>query len=131
MADEPHATAVLARLSAHPSLTVYSEAVPENPPTSYVKVYVSIREPVADDLNFVPSEQSCWVYTHSASQTAAGARLTASFVRAQLSGFKPTVSGRVCWPIYWEDGNPPGRDESLGYPVVTQVDVWCFKTDAA
>ncbi|MEV0646100.1 hypothetical protein AB0I28_12620 [Phytomonospora sp. NPDC050363] len=129
MADDPHAEAAIALLKAHPDLVVFDDEVPASPPSAYVRVYIGMRELEPDDPNFIPGEQSCWIYTYCVANTDAGARLIRSFVRAQLNGVKPVVAGKTCWPIYWEDGSPAGRDESLGYPVISQRDVWCFKSD--
>jgi hypothetical protein len=68
------------------------------------------------------------VWCHSTAGSGAGARAIAGQVRAALLNVRPTISGRSCWPIRKTDGSPMGRDETLGIPVMSKVDVFELKT---
>lgn len=131
MADDPHATAVLALLTADSLLTVYDGQVPDTHASTYVLVYMARHDVLGDDLGFPSSEAVVRFYAHSVGQNAAGARIVAGRVRAALLDKVPTVSGRVCWPIRHETSIPPTRNESTGELVMDQVDTYVLRSKAA
>lgn len=135
--DKAHADAVLALLSAavDSHISVFDGKVPEPFPdvkaNPWVLVYFSPGWPVDGAANTLDGNAATYVqriWTHSTAATAAAARAVAGQVRAALLNVRPVVTGRATWPIRWEDGNPPNRDETLGFLVMDQVDVWKLQT---
>lgn len=135
--DKAHADAVLALLSAgvDSHISVFDGKVPDPTPTvatnPWVLVYFSAGWPVDGAANTLDGNAATYVqriWTHSTAATAAAARAVAGQVRAALLNVRPVVTGRTTWPIRWDDGNPPNRDETLGFLVMDQVDVWKLQT---
>lgn len=134
-AHELHAAAILDRLRADvtPSqLRVLDGVVPSGQVMPYVLVYLRLWTP---DGTEVPEKVSLentsdvietYAYCHSVGSTPASSRITAGRVRAQLLGFIPTITGRVCYPITHDDGGPTGRDENTGTGVFDLIDVYKF-----
>jgi hypothetical protein len=127
---DEHAAAVLALLNAvtSPALTVYDGKVPSgiDPKTTpYVLVYFASGRP---DLTFDSATYTFQLRAtcHSVGGNAQAARMVADRVATALLDVTPTVSGRSCFPIRWEEGFPPQRDESTGQTVMDQVDVYAF-----
>jgi hypothetical protein len=52
------------------------------------------------------------------------ARIGAGRAQALLLDVRPTVAGRTCYPIRWEESVPPQRDESTGALVMDAVDTY-------
>lgn len=130
-----HAKAVLDLLDADntaPALVVLDGLVPSGQTPPYVLVYFSIGTPSAElapdktSLNFDGTAVDLQAYCHSVGGNGAAARAVATRVRNALLNVTPTVAGRSCFPIRWQEGQPPQRDETTGTPVFDQVDVYGF-----
>lgn len=132
MIDE-HAAAVLALLNAAPgppTLYVFDGKVPTGTDPAakpYVLVYFDAAQP---DLSFVGRS---WTFQlgitcHSVGATARAARMVADRVRTALLDVAPVVATRKCWPIRWDSGTPPQRDEQTGASVFDQVDVYLLRS---
>lgn len=138
--DKAHADAILGLLHAALDpvpIAVYDGLVPNTVTLAdvaahpYTLVYLQAGWPTDGAGNaFDGLSRTCLlrIFTHSTGATAAAARSVAGQVRAALLNIRPTVTGRVSGPIRWVDGNPPDRDETLGFPVMDQVDVWELMT---
>ena len=137
-----HADAILALLRAAPgpAMTVYDGAVPTNPttgksyPPPYVVVYFTDDDPEDADSRSIEDVHSRYVvraYCHSVGENGAASRAVADRVRGQLLGVVPTITGRSCFPIRREDGQPPKRDESTGSLVMDRVDIYRLASEPA
>lgn len=129
MIDE-HAAAVLALLNAvtSPALTVYDGKVPSGidpAATPYVLLYF---EPGRLDVTFEGFTPDFLLRArcHCVGGNAKAARMVADRVATALLDVTPTVAGRSCDRIRWEESLPPQRDESTGQTVMDQVDVYAF-----
>jgi len=135
------ADALLAQLATAPggppSLTVYDGAVPDNPAVAYALVYFYIETPdglVAPDavpLTFDSDVIDAFAYIHCVGadpQGARAARAVAGRVRAAILNQTLTVAGRSCFPIRWDSGQPPQRNELTGVVEFDQVDVYKFRS---
>lgn len=134
--DKLHADAVLGLL--HTALdpvpiSVYDGLVPDPLPdpaaTPWVLVYVEGEWPVDGTGNTLDGKAITYLtraYCHATAASAAGARAVAGQVRAALLNVKPSVAGRVTGFIRWAEGQPPNRDETLGFPVMDKVDIYEF-----
>jgi hypothetical protein len=135
--DNAHAAALLALLAAvsSPDLTVYDGAVakpvppalPPEPP--YVVVYFADADPSGTDapslhLTGQPRRHVTDAYVHSVGANGEAARIVAARVRTALLGVRPTITGRTCYPIRRQDGQPSTRDESTGRLVIDKIDVY-------
>lgn len=123
------ATAGLALLTADSQLTVYDGEV-TGTADHYVLVYTfrqlagALIRPDATRLTGDQRAVDMQLYCHCVGPTAASARAIAGRVEARLLNVRPVVSGRVCHPIRWLEGQPPNRDQSTGPTVMDQVDVY-------
>lgn len=132
---QAHAAAFLALLDADntaPALVVHDGRVPDAGAPPYVLVYVTastpdaVQAPALVDLTMNSDVIEARAYCHSVGGNAQAARAVAGRVRAALLNVTPAVAGRVCWPIRYDDGQAPQRDESTGVLVMDQVDVYCL-----
>ena len=140
MTIQLHAQAVLNLLDADNvplALVVYDGVVPPgvDPKTSpYVLVYFATVTPGATDapdkVGLTGNSDVVQVdaYCHSVGGSGAAARIVATRVRAALLNVRPTITGRVCFPIRHVDNQPPRRDEDTGSLVVDAVDVYRLTT---
>lgn len=136
--DKAHADAVLGLLlvGLDPHISVFDGKVPDPMPdvaaNPWVLVYFSAGWPldgVANSLDGTAVTYRQRVFVHSTGASAAAARAVAGQARAALLNVRPAISGRTAWPIRWADGgNPPDLDETLGFPVMDQVDVYELTT---
>lgn len=136
--DKAHADAVLGLLHAalDPVPILVFDGKVDNPTPDvaahpWVLVYFAPGWPVDGAANTLDGNAATYVqriWTHSTAASAAAARAVAGQVRAALLNVRPVVAGRTTWPIRWDDGNPPDRDETLGFLVMDQVDVWKLQT---
>jgi hypothetical protein len=132
--DRDHANAVLTLL--HTALdpvpiAVYDGVVPSPFPdpaaNPWLLVYFDASWPTDGAANTLDGKSATYVLTvqcHSTAASAAGARAIAGQARAALLNVRPTVAGRVCWPIRRVEGQPPNKDETLGFLVMDKVDVY-------
>jgi hypothetical protein len=134
---QAHAQAVLTLLDADntaPALVVLDGNVPVGQLPPYVLCYFMVGTPAADqqpdkaDLSYDATAVEVRAYCHSVGGNAAAARAVATRVRTALLNVTPTVAGRACFPIRWQDGLVPQRDESTGTVVFDAVDVYGFTT---
>lgn len=134
--DRALAGAGLALLAANSELTVYDTVVPNgaltDPPEPFVLVYTQLSRP-ADSLSgadTIEGRQMTWTVSwicHCAGATGDAARAVAQQVRATLLGARPAVAGipaESVGLISEVASQPAGRDESLGFPVITTVRVF-------
>lgn len=135
--DRLHIDAFLDRLRADvaaPALVVYPNAegfVPTNPPPPYVRAYFTIERPIDAGGNSLAGISATWTtraYIHSVGTNEYAATAYAMRVRVALLDFRPTIAGRVCWPIRHEAAQPVQRDEATGTPVFDKSDVYVLKT---
>ncbi len=130
---DAHASAVLALLDAvndAPALNVHDGKVPSGvvvATSPYVLVYFDSGLP---DLTFtgVTHTFELRITCHCVGGGAQAARMVADRVSAALLNVAPAVAGRSCFPIRWEDGAPPLREESTGSTVMDQVDVYVLRS---
>jgi len=54
--------------------------------------------------------------------------MVADRVAAALLDAIPVVTGRTCFPIRWEDGAPPQRDEATGSTVMDVIDTYVLRS---
>ena len=128
-----HAAAVLALLNAQtgpPQLNVHDGKVPSgvNPATSpYVLVYFDANQP---DLTFTGRAHTfqLGITCHSVGATARAARMVADRVRTALLDVAPTVTGRKSFPIRFDSGIPPQRDEQTGASVFDEIDIYTLRS---
>lgn len=114
-----HAAAVLALLDAvndPPPLTVFDGRVPnETDPrtTPYVAVRFSEAPP---ELSFrgVTHEYGLRIICFCVGGTDRAARMVADRVKTALQDVTPTVAGRVCYPIRWEESSEQPPFERTG-----------------
>lgn len=131
MSDDPHAAAILAALRATP-LTVYplengqpgTEMVPAKAGPPYVVAWIQVRYILGPTIDLRSTRAVTTVTLHSVGLTDTAARVVAGVARDALLDLVPTITGRRCWPIRHDDGQPPRPDESTGRLVVDQVDVY-------
>jgi hypothetical protein len=136
--DKAHADAVLGLLTRRAGpvpIAVYDGQVPNPYPDPaahpWALVYFAPGWPIDGAANSLDGNAVTYVqriYVHSTGASAAAARAVGGQVRAALLNIRPAVSGRIAWPIRRVDGNPPDRDETLGFLVMDQVDVYELKT---
>lgn len=130
--EQAHADAILALLAAAPggppALVVYDGKIPDPPTvaaTKYVLVYLSTTTPTGTSLTSDQDRAVTRAYCHCVGADAIAARAVAGRVAAALLNVKPTITGRVCWPIRDDNsGGPPDRDETTGTLVMDQVAVY-------
>lgn len=129
---DAHAGAVLALLNAAITAPrkVYDGKVPAdaNAATNpYVLAYFDAARP---DLSFrgITHTFQLRITCHSVGGNAQAARRVAESVAAALLDVTPTVAGRKCYPIRWEDGTPPQRDETTGVTVMDQIDTYVLRS---
>jgi hypothetical protein len=131
---QAHADAVLTLLRADTSLTVHDGRVPNGAVPPYVVVYFYDTDPELADSRSVTGGSSRYllrVYCHCVGGNQIAARAVSQRVRAALLDAAPTVSGRVCFPIRREDGQPVERDESTGTLVHSKVDLYRLESEPA
>jgi len=136
VSDDPHAVAILTALRAVPNLTVYPpenmqpgvEMVPAGARPPYVVVYIQVTYALGPTIAMQSSRGIARATCHSVGLTDTAARVVAGLVRGALLDVVPTIAGRRCWPIRYDDGQPPRTDESTGRLYVDQVDVYRLET---
>lgn len=128
MLDE-HAAAFLALLQADagpPQLNVHDGKVPAGVNVDadpYVLVYFAAVHPDTTKEGAGYGFQlraTC----HSVGGNAQAARMVADRVAAAVFNQTPAVSGRACFPVEHEDGQPPIRDETTGSLVMDLIDTY-------
>jgi hypothetical protein len=120
-----HAAAVLALLDPDPVWTVYASGqVPagiDPKATPYWVVWFTRARP---EINFagVSDAFQARIDLHSVAGNADAAQIGSDRAEALLLDVTPTVTGRVCHKIRWEESLPPQRDESTGVLVMDAID---------
>lgn len=129
MLDE-HSAAVMALLAAEPLLTPYDGVVPPgaDPRTMpYVLAYFYGSYP---ELSFDGTvyDFQLRIVLHCVTGSPKAARMVSDLAAGRLLDVTPTVAGRSCYPIRFEDSTPPQRDESISALVMDQVDTYLLKS---
>lgn len=140
--EQAHADAILALLEAalplSPPLVVYDGAAPADPAEAYVLVYIATTTPSGTSLTSVHDRAVTRAYCHCVGRTklpgnaATAARAVAGRVSNALLNVKPTIAGRVVFPIR-DDGsdNPPQRQESTGWTMLDRTLVFRLESSPA
>jgi hypothetical protein len=118
--EQQHATAILDRLAAAlpvtPALIVYDGQTPkpEDLAPEYVLVYMYTTRPNGTSLNSASDRAVTRAVCHCVGGDAMAARAVAGRVASALLDVRPTIAGRVCFPIR-DDGSaqPPRPDKSI------------------
>lgn len=131
MADDPHAAAILDLLEADTVLNVCDGQVPDGTAKPYVVVYFHGLPQRGDDLTGMSREKKVRATIHCVGETAVSSRIISQRVEAALLDQKPTIAGRVTWPIECEYNQPPIRDEYTGVPAHDAISVYVLKTKKA
>lgn len=119
-----HAAAVMALLDPDPVWSPYDGALPNpTPALPYWVVYFASAWP---DLNFrgVTKTFQLRIYVHNVAGNGDAARKGSDRARALLLDVRPAVAGRTCYPIRWEESQPPQRDDTTGAVVMDAVDTY-------
>lgn len=127
--EQLHADAILDLLAdappVSPALVVHDGKVPDGAEPPYVLVYLATTTPTGTSLASDQDRAVTRAYCHCVGADAKAARAVAGRVHAALLNAKPTIAGRVCWPIRDDDsGGPPDRDETTGVLVMDAVSVY-------
>lgn len=121
-----HATAVLALLDADntaPALTVFDSIVP-NLTDPALTPYVLVRfSEAAPELNFT---RVSYVYglrfvCYCVAGTDAAVRTVVDRVKTAVQDVTPTVTGRKCYPIRWDDSAEMSPQERTGTVVSSMI----------
>jgi hypothetical protein len=104
-----------------------------DPPVADVKAtpYVLARfVEVLPDLNFlgVTHVYALRITVHCVGGNDRAARQMADLAKGALQDVTPTVSGRKCFPIRWDDGSEQPPDEATGVTVADQVVVFLMRS---
>jgi hypothetical protein len=134
--DKLHADAGLSLLHGvcdvlSPPIPVYDGVVPAQAARPYVLVYTEISRPRLADGNALDGKSATFLvrwYCHCVGETAAAARAVGMEVRTALLDVRPTIAGRACDMVRQDVVQPPTRDETLGYPVMDEVQVYSLAT---
>lgn len=128
--EQAHADAILSLLAAappvSPAMVVHDGAVPALTEADllrgYVLAYIATTTPSGTSLTDEHDRAVTRAYLHCVGMTAASARATAGRASSALLNVRPTITGRVCFPIR-DDGSdsPPRRDESTGKLVMDRL----------
>lgn len=128
----------LARSSpGSPALTVLDGFVPDGTAAPYALVYFYIETPgglTAPDavpLTFDSDVIDAWAYVHCVGtepEAARASRYVSGRFRSAVLNQTLTVAGRSCFPIRWDSGQSPQRNEQTGLVIVDQVDVYSFRS---
>lgn len=127
--EQQHADAILIRLAGAlpvtPPLVVYDGEVPADPDDlapAYVLVYMYTTRPDGTALTNASDRAVTRAVCHCVAGSAKGSRAVAGRVASTLLDFKPTIEGRVCFPIRDDNSpQPPQPDNSTGALVMDQV----------
>ncbi|WP_435871301.1 tail completion protein gp17 [Micromonospora tulbaghiae] len=120
--------------SGSPSLVVHDGEVPDGAVPPYVVVYFDDTDPELPDsrpLDGQPKRFVLHIYAHCVGGHAIAARAVSQRVRGALLGMRPTVTGRQCFPIRREDGQPPRPDETTGRMVMDKIDLYRLESEPA
>jgi hypothetical protein len=131
---EDHAAAFLALISGA-GLPTYDSKVSDAAPAQYVLAYPMFETPdglLAPDalsLTLASTALDVSMYVHNVGVTPQSARATASRTRTAVLDQVPVVSGRICFPIRWREGQPVRRNEEIpGAPVFDEVAVYAWRS---
>lgn len=133
MTFQAHAAAVMDQLQIDvggPPLVVHDGHVPNLQDLPYVVVHFTALTPAGEmapdkvSLTFDSDVVELRIYTHSVGENARAARAVATRVRTQLLNVTVGIEGRSCFPIRHWESQPPVRDETTGFLIFDQVDVW-------
>jgi hypothetical protein len=119
-----HKAAVLALLDPDPIVAIYDGVVPKDVNAGTNPYWVAYFFGGYPDLKFQGT-----IYTfrlrivlHCVGGNGQATAIVSDRGAGLLLDVTPTVSGRSCYPIRWEDSQPPQRDETTGSTVMDQID---------
>jgi hypothetical protein len=135
---QDHADAILALLRAgdgdSPDLAVYEvvdggpNVIPTATAPPYVSVHIVAVRSQSPTLDMRSTRMVARIYTHSVGASDLAARAVSDRVARKLLDVKPTIAGRVSFPIRQEVGNDPRVDESTGSNTTTITETWRLET---
>ncbi len=130
-----HTDAVIDRLEDNANLTVYDGARKKSDPVRkppYVVTYVLIPEEYRSKLNQNVTDKG-WIriFTHSAGADRAAADIVRAHVRTQLLDWVPDVAGCNCYIVSHQDGDAADWDDTGGDLLMSAVDQWEYRFEAA
>lgn len=132
---DDHFDAFFALLQADATLNPYDGEVPKTPAARYSLVYFYVETPDgllapdAVDLTFDSDVIDGRAYVHNVGVTPASARRQSDRVRTAVLNRTPAITGRVCFPIRWREGQPPQRNEEIPEsPVHDLIDVYGWRS---
>ncbi len=124
-----HRDAVLARLRAHPHLTVVDGPAGGTQAPPYVVVYVYTPDESRTKLEGDTDETWVTAVTHSVGASVHAAGIVARNVRQALLDQRLVVPGWKCDRITHDDGRAADWDESTGVRVMDAVDEWGYRAE--
>lgn len=132
--EDPHVTALLARIREHPTL---AERVLDGPPTDdtrlswWISVYVGTPSEVQHRYTGPHSQLEYTFTTHSVGTSPAQARSAARMLRGQLTDHVLVVPGRHCHSITHPVGRPLEKDPDAPPALWFIADQFDFVSDPA
>lgn len=123
MNDDPHFAPILALLDPlDPPVIREKIQATQDPP--YIRPYLSVEYSGPESLAHRSDRAVVWIWLHCVGYNDQAASEVAAAARAVLLDVTPTVAGRSCFPIRFDNGRPPQVDESTGRLVVDQLDIY-------
>lgn len=123
-----HAAPIVAALTVAPPspIRVFDSAVAPNTVPPYVVVYVAVSLPEAVGMEEVADLVVTTARVHSVGGSAEANRNVADWVMGVLLGLQPSVVGRDCGRVKWDDGRQLDVNEETGQRVLSQLDVYRY-----
>jgi hypothetical protein len=131
---QDHADAMLALLYAEALLTVFPAegggptTVPNGQQPPYVAVHFAADRPIGGRLTARSTRLRVRAYAHCVGADDIAARAVSELVAAVWLDARPSIVGRVVFPIRSEVGRDPREDESTGTLFVTITDTYRLET---
>jgi hypothetical protein len=119
----PHTAAVLARLQATlpAEVTVYDGTIPPGtPPQTYVVLYPGAPTRARSSMSVDAPDLTTRPQVTCVGVTREQAEAIADAVASTLIGWRPTITGRSCDPIFAETAQPATRDDAHREPATDQ-----------
>lgn len=102
----------------------YVDAVPNNTLPPYVRTYLTVSYPSAEDLTNKSNRAVLRIICHCVGASSAAADVVAGAVRTVLLDVAPTVTGRACFPIRNESSANARPDETTGTLVMDAIEIY-------
>ncbi len=123
-----HANAVAALLTDAGLTVTLGEAGDEAVPP-FVVLYPSTGFGVPDSLADPVKDLEMDFQLTCVGSTVEQALWAADKARTAVDHITPTVSGRVCWPIWSDEAPPPvRRDTAVNPPMFVAISRWCLRS---